>query len=153
MTEKPLEVIKNKEYQSGANNISNPYNRLKNDYAPSESKKSNMNILKNVGEELIVSSERSRLTNKRSHKSIFIPNSNSSKRMKVYDPYLINVCKRAIIREKKELPHFREIIKNINTEFGIKETKKEMYEMNEDSRIKTEKVMPINDEMNNKIKK
>ena len=38
-----------------------------------------------------------------------------------YDPYLINVCKNAIIEVKDELPNYKEIIKKINTEFGIEE--------------------------------
>ncbi len=38
---------------------------------------------------------------------------------KLYDPYLIQTCKNAIIREKKELPNYKEIIQNINTEYGI----------------------------------
>ena len=38
-----------------------------------------------------------------------------------YDPYLINVCKNAIINVKDELPNYKEIIQKINTEFGIEE--------------------------------
>ena len=38
-----------------------------------------------------------------------------------YDPYLINICKNAIINVKDELPNYKEIIKKINTEFGIEE--------------------------------
>ena len=38
-----------------------------------------------------------------------------------YDPYLINVCKNAIINVKDELPYYKEIINKINTEFGIEE--------------------------------
>ena len=38
-----------------------------------------------------------------------------------YDPYLINICKNAIINTKDELPNDKEIIKKINTEFGIEE--------------------------------
>jgi hypothetical protein len=37
----------------------------------------------------------------------------------LYDPYLIQVCKSAIYREKKELPNYKDIIKRVNTEFGI----------------------------------
>lgn len=38
-----------------------------------------------------------------------------------YDPYLIKVCKNAIIKVKDQLPNYRDIIKRINTEFGIEE--------------------------------
>lgn len=38
-----------------------------------------------------------------------------------YDPYLINICKHAIYNVKDELPNYKEIIKKINTEFGIEE--------------------------------
>ena len=38
-----------------------------------------------------------------------------------YDPYLINICKNAIINVKDELPNYIEIIKKINIEFGIEE--------------------------------
>ena len=41
-----------------------------------------------------------------------------------YDPYLINICKNAIINVKDELPNYIEIIKKINTEFGIEEVNK-----------------------------
>jgi hypothetical protein len=39
----------------------------------------------------------------------------------LYDPYLIQVCKNAIIREKNELPNYKEIIQSINTEYGIED--------------------------------
>lgn len=38
-----------------------------------------------------------------------------------YDPYLIKVCKKAIIHVKDQLPIYKEVIKKINTEFGIEE--------------------------------
>jgi hypothetical protein len=38
-----------------------------------------------------------------------------------YDPYLIKVCKNAIIKEKKQLPNYKKIIDKINTEFGIED--------------------------------
>ena len=41
----------------------------------------------------------------------------------LYDPYLIEVCKNAIIREKNELPNYKEIIHKINTEYGIEDEK------------------------------
>ena len=36
-----------------------------------------------------------------------------------YDPYLIKVCKKAIISRKDQLPNYKEVIKKINTQFGI----------------------------------
>ena len=44
-----------------------------------------------------------------SNESVFTP----------YDPYLINVCKNAIIRIKNMLPNYKDIINKINAEFGI----------------------------------
>ena len=38
-----------------------------------------------------------------------------------YDPYLIKVCKKAIINVKKQLPNYKDVIKKINSEFGIEE--------------------------------
>ena len=49
-----------------------------------------------------------------------------------YDPYLINVCKNAIINCKDELPNYKEIIKIINTEFGIEEGNN-LVELNSDN--------------------
>ena len=49
-----------------------------------------------------------------------------------YDPYLINVCKKAIINVKDELPNYKEIIKKINTEFGIEEGNN-LIELNSDN--------------------
>ena len=41
----------------------------------------------------------------------------------MYDPYLIQVCKNAIIREKNELPNYKDIIEKVNTEYGIENEK------------------------------
>ena len=38
-----------------------------------------------------------------------------------YDPYLINVCKNAIVNVKEQLPNYKEVINKINKEFGIEE--------------------------------
>lgn len=38
-----------------------------------------------------------------------------------YDPYLIKICKNAIIKEKKQLANYKKIIERINTEFGIED--------------------------------
>ena len=48
-----------------------------------------------------------------------------------YDPYLINICKNAIVNIKDELPNYKEIIKKINTEFGIDE-ENNLIEVNSD---------------------
>lgn len=45
------------------------------------------------------------------------------------NPLLINQCKKAIARERKELPNYKEIIEKINTEFGIEDTKKFLTEL------------------------
>ena len=36
-----------------------------------------------------------------------------------YDPYLIKVCKKAIVNSRKQLPNYRDVIRKINNEFGI----------------------------------
>jgi len=38
-----------------------------------------------------------------------------------YDPYLIKVCKNAIINVKAQLPNYKEVIKKINKKYGIEE--------------------------------
>ena len=38
-----------------------------------------------------------------------------------YDPYLIKVCKNAIVNLKKQLPNYKDVIRKINTEFGIED--------------------------------
>ena len=38
-----------------------------------------------------------------------------------YDPYLIKVCKNAIIKSKKYLPNYKDVINKINAEFGIED--------------------------------
>ena len=151
MSEKELEIMKKKDFQSNSNVLSNPYDRYNNNYPLSEARKSGTNILKNIGKELIINPNKKGLSNKNSHKSIFIPNSNSSRKKRIYDPYLIKVCKHAIIKEKKELPHFKEIIRKINTEFGIEETKKELYEMDiEDKKFPRKNFLTVNTEIDNK---
>ena len=36
-----------------------------------------------------------------------------------YDPYLIKVCKNAIVNSRKQLPNYKDVIRKINAEFGI----------------------------------
>ena len=38
-----------------------------------------------------------------------------------YDPYLIKVCKKAIVNSRKQLPNYKDIIRKINTKFGIED--------------------------------
>ena len=144
MMDNKKETIENNKLQNNYNSPSDPYKRNNNDNYPSE-KRDNKNILKNIGEELIINSKNT-LTNKHSYKSIFSPrNINNRKLKKIYDPYLISVCKKAIIREKKQLPNYKEIIRNINTEFGIEETEKQNF----DYFPKNKNQLTINNETSN----
>ena len=126
MNDNKKEVIENKEFQNNLNSISNPYRRMNDNYIPSE-KKNSKNILINTGEELIIKS-RNALTNKYSHKSIFSQSNINNKKLKrIYNPYLISACKRTIIKEKKQLQNYEEVIRKINTEFGIEEIEKQNF--------------------------
>ena len=108
------EVMQSEEIQNSSNPLSDRYKRNSN---------FNKNILKKAGEELIINPNNA-LMNKSSQKSLFSPRYNSNRKIKkIYNPYLISACKHAIIREKRELPNYKEIIRNINTEFGIEEEK------------------------------
>jgi hypothetical protein len=78
-------------------------------------------ILRNAGKDLFdskryLTSEQNSIISLR-HKGI------KKKGHPLYDPYLIQACKNAIIREKNELPNYKEIIQKINTEYGIEEQK------------------------------
>ena len=142
MIDNAKENISNNEFQHSLNPISDPYSRINNDHIPSE-KRISKTILKTTGEELIINSNRA-LTNKNSHKSIFsLRNISNKKLKKKYNPYLISACKRAIIKEKRQLPNYKEIITSINTEFGIEENEKQNYDYNPKNRIS------INIESNN----
>ena len=54
--------------------------------------------------------------------SLYNPNFSYTRRAPSYDPYLMKVCKKAIINVKNELPNYKEIIKKINLEFDIPES-------------------------------
>ena len=54
--------------------------------------------------------------------NIYNPNLSYTRRTPSYDPYLMKVCKKAIINVKNELPNYKEIIKKINLEFDIPES-------------------------------
>ena len=125
MAELEKKSIETKELRNNHSTLSEPYKRINYDNIPPEKR----NILKSTGEELIINSKRD-LTNMHSQESIFSPRNNSNKKSKkVYDPYLISICKHAIIRERKNLPNYKEVIRNINTEFGIEETEKQNFDL------------------------
>ena len=143
-------MINNNELTNNINPLSNPYRRSNYDPLSTENRNNNNNILKTTGKELIINSKRA-LVNKYSKKSLFSQNSNSNKKLKkIYDPYLISVCKHAIIKEKRQLPNYREIIRNINTEFGIEESAKDNFEKYNNSKKKNKKTLTINIDSNNK---
>ena len=83
------------------------------------------NILKNVGKEICKSQKSLTVKNKynsptvlnRDHKGV------QKKGYAFYDPILIQICKSALLRKRKELPHYKEIIYKVNTEFGIEDEK------------------------------
>ena len=89
--------------------------------------KNTRNILQNAGKDLINSTSENYISmempiyNSSISYSIISPQHRGIKRKgyDLYDPYLIQVCKSAIYREKKELPNYKDIIKRVNTEFGI----------------------------------
>ena len=93
--------------------------------------KNSRNILKNAGKELINSNSENYLTmenpifNSSISYSIVSPDHRGVK-MKgydLYDPYLLQICKSAIFREKKELPNYKDIIQKINSRYGIENEK------------------------------
>ena len=139
-------MLNNNELESNQNPLSEIYKRNNNVLNLAKN-----NILRNIGEQLIINSARA-LANKKSHKSIFYHGNNNNKKLKkIYDPYLINACKHAIIREKRELPNYKEIIQNINTEFGIEESEKNNFDrIYNNSSLRNKNKLVINMENNNK---
>lgn len=118
--------IKNIQEKENSNNISTLSKNYNKSYKlkPIEIEDNNSSkgtILRNAGKDLFDSkryftSEQNSIINLR-HKGI------KRRGHPLYDPYLIQVCKNAIIREKKELPNYKEIIQKVNTEYGIEEEK------------------------------
>ena len=116
-------INNNQEIQNSINNstISKHYNKSFK-ISPIEIEDNNSSkgrILRNAGKDLFdskkyLTSEQNSIINLR-HKGI------KRKGHPLYDPYLIQVCKNAIIREKGELPNYKEIIQKVNTEYGIVE--------------------------------
>ena len=117
---------KNNQEIKNSNNfstISNNYNKSFkiNPIEIEDNNSSKGAILRNAGKDLFdskryLTSEQNSIINLR-HKGI------KRKGYPLYDPYLIQVCKNAIIREKRELPNYKEIIQKVNTEYGIEDEK------------------------------
>jgi hypothetical protein len=123
------------EEEKSLNNISEDYlvstksnnPKIKNDFLETEeSNSSKRNILINAGKQ-IFNSEKNLTIETQRYKSpisysIICPKHKGIKRegYNLYDPYLLQVCKSAIFREKKNLPNYRDIIHKVNTKFGIK---------------------------------
>lgn len=132
MSNKETEEEKSEKNISKVYSISAKYKKPKIDTFPLEIKEKNTrNIFQNAGKELINSNSHNYLSIEnlinnspisysiinRKHKGI------KTKGHDLYDPYLLQVCKSAIYREKKELPNYKEIIQRVNTEFGIENEK------------------------------
>ena len=113
----------------------------------------NNNILKNAGKELLESTKVTTGNDQKKddptsgsiinlkHKGI------KKKGHKLYDPYLIQVCKNAIIRERNEISNYKDIIFKINTEYGIEEEKFDDINDGSNSNI----VLPPQNTQNNYI--
>ena len=86
---------------------------------------SKRNVLLNTGKELInseryLSTDTQRINSPISYSIINLEHKGIKKKgYNLYDPYLIQVCKSAIFREKKNLPNYKDIIQKINREYGI----------------------------------
>ena len=112
--------------------ISAKYKEPKMNTLPLKKKEKNTrNIFQDTGKELINSNSDNYLSTENhiynSPISYSIINLNNKgikiKGHDLYDPYLLQVCKSAIYKEKKELPNYKEIIQRVNTEFGIENEK------------------------------
>ena len=148
--------IKYLEEEKSSNNISKGYSVILNNKSisnlnPLEIEDNNSSkgiILRNAGRELL--DFQSSFTLKENTKNNNFSQSVISLEHKgikrkghsLYDPYLIQVCKNALINEKKDLPNYKEIIHKVNTEYGIEEDKfndNELYNSTQfyNSNIKT----------------
>lgn len=112
--------------------ISTKYHKPKMNSISLEMKEKNsINILSNAGKETINSNSENYLTlensinNSQISYSILNPKHKGIKKKghELYDPYLLQICKSAIYREKKELPNYKDIIQKVNTEYGIENEK------------------------------
>ena len=62
-----------------------------------------------------------------------------------YDPYLMRVCKKAIINNREQLPNYLEIISKINKEFNIDEFEEAKLEEEEEEFLKENMIINKND--------
>ena len=118
---------------SAISEMSQNYKKQKVKLSPlqiEDNNKSKGTILRNAGKDLFVDSKRYYTSEDGSQSMPFSQSVISLKHKGIkrkdhplYDPYLIDVCKNAILREKKELPNYKEIIHKINTEYGIEDEK------------------------------
>lgn len=127
--------MKNEKSENGrvkAFSLSKKYNKLKKNSISFQIKEKNSsNILSNAGKESINSNYENYLTLENSINkskisySILNPNHKGIKMKghELYDPYLLQICKSAIFREKKELPNYKDIIQKVNSEYGIENEK------------------------------
>lgn len=74
--------------------------------------------------------------------NIYNPNLSYTRRTPSYDPYLMKVCKKAIINVKNELPNYKEIIKKINLEFDIPDSIISNSNNNENMNIYINNIIP-----------
>ena len=74
--------------------------------------------------------------------SLYNPNFSYTRRAPSYDPYLMKVCKKAIINVKNELPNYKEIIKKINLEFDIPDSIISNSNNNENMNIYINNIIP-----------
>ena len=138
MSNKETEEEKSEKKIYKAYSISAKYKKAKINTSPlsplEQKEKKTRNIFQNAGKELINSNSDNYIsTENHMYNSFNSPISYSiinpkHKGIKIkghdlYDPYLLQVCKSAIYREKKELPNYKEIIQRVNTEFGIENEK------------------------------
>jgi hypothetical protein len=62
-----------------------------------------------------------------------------------YDPYLMRVCKKAIINNREQLPNYLEIISKINKEFNIDEFEEAKLEEEEEEFLQENMIINKND--------
>ena len=112
--------------------ISQNYNKSKTKINPIQIEENNSSkgiILRNAGQDVFdykryFTSEDASQANNFSQSVINLKHKGiKRKNHPLYDPYLIQVCKNAIIREKNELPNYKDIIEKVNTEYGIENEK------------------------------
>ena len=130
MSDNPLQEDKNFNNISKVSmNFNKPNLKIKSLKIENDNSSSNMYIFRNAGKELLDSkryftSEDISQNSPLCHSIINLKHKGIKRKgHPLYDPYLIKVCKNALIREKNELPNFKDIIHQVNTEFGIEDEK------------------------------